>query len=166
MNQAEFTKEIKMQRDFLMNLALRKTRFHKQDAEDLVQTTLFNAWKGRKRFKYGTNMRGWLTTIMSRHWINELKSRRMRLVDIEKTEQEIISTVETPEDLLLQKEQENLIVRVLEEICESKSMALKMKLQEIPYKKIASYLGITVMAVKIQIHRGRKEARKKFKELL
>ena len=166
MNQTEFTKEIKIQRDFLMNLALRKTRFHQQDAEDLVQTTLLNAWKGRKRFEYGTNMRGWLTTIMSRHWINELKSRRMWFVDIEKTEQEIISIVETPEDLLLQKEQENLIVRVLEEMCEIQSEALKMKLQEIPYKKIASHLGITVMAVKMRIHNGRKEAQKRFKKLL
>ena len=166
MNQIEFTKEIKIQRDFLMNLALRKTRFHKQDAEDLVQTTLLNAWKGRKRFECGTNMRGWLTTIMSRHWINELRSRRMRLVDIEKTEQEIISIVETPEDLLLQKEQENLIVRVLEEMCETKSVVLKMKLQEVSYKKIASHLGITVMAVKMRMHNGRKEARKRFKELL
>jgi len=164
MNQEEFTIEIEPHLVFLRNLALRKTRYHREDAEDLAQQTLLGAWKGRCEFERGTNMRGWLTTIMSRCWINTLRqSKRMKFRSVEDT-CELVSPTKNPEEMLLLKEQGEVIKRVLQEMPKSRAVVLEMRERGASCKEIASFLGITVTAVKMRTFSGRKEARVRFKE--
>ncbi len=64
------------ERERLMRVARRLTRCE-ADAEDLVQDTLLRADRARDRFRPGTSMRAWTTTILRRVFLTgALRSRR------------------------------------------------------------------------------------------
>ncbi|WP_197376326.1 sigma-70 family RNA polymerase sigma factor [Mycolicibacterium baixiangningiae] len=57
--------------------ALRLTRNH-HDAEDLVQETMVNAFRGYRGYTEGTNLRAWLYRIEMNTFINEYRKDRRR----------------------------------------------------------------------------------------
>ena len=61
----DFEREISPHLGALQHLARRLTR-NREDAEDLVQSTLERAYRHRGRYRPGTNLRGWLATILTR----------------------------------------------------------------------------------------------------
>ena len=50
-------------------------------ADDLVQEALAKAWAHRAKFQEGTNLRGWLFTILRNTYYGELRSRRREVSD-------------------------------------------------------------------------------------
>ncbi len=61
-----------------------------QDAEDLLQETLFAAWRGLDRFEGRASLRAWLYRIATNRCLNALRDRKRR-------PQEVSSMVEPPE---------------------------------------------------------------------
>ncbi|BCI55893.1 ECF RNA polymerase sigma factor SigH [Mycolicibacterium litorale] len=57
--------------------ALRLTRNH-HDAEDLVQETMINAFRGYRSYTEGTNLRAWLYRIELNTFISEYRKGRRR----------------------------------------------------------------------------------------
>jgi RNA polymerase sigma-70 factor (ECF subfamily) len=57
-------------------LALSKSR---ETAEDLVQATCLRAIERSHQFHAETNLRSWLFTILRSIWLNEVRSRRVRV---------------------------------------------------------------------------------------
>ncbi|MGB0087478.1 MAG: sigma-70 family RNA polymerase sigma factor [Rhodomicrobiaceae bacterium] len=50
-------------------------------ADDLVQETMLNAWKGIDSFKQGTNLRAWLFTILRNTYFSQCRKRRREVLD-------------------------------------------------------------------------------------
>jgi RNA polymerase sigma-70 factor (ECF subfamily) len=50
-------------------------------ADDLVQETMLNAWKGIDSFKEGTNLRAWLFTILRNTYFSQCRKRRREVLD-------------------------------------------------------------------------------------
>ncbi len=65
MDRERFEAEVLPHVKRLYGTAYRMTR-NSADAEDLVQETLFRAFRGFDRFRPGTNIRAWLYTILHR----------------------------------------------------------------------------------------------------
>ena len=63
MSTAEFGQLIDREYEFLNQLAMKLTK-QKDDAEDLIQDTYYKALKNKDKFATGTNLKGWLYTIM------------------------------------------------------------------------------------------------------
>ena len=61
--------------DGLYSYALILTRNH-AEAEDLVQETYVRAVGAMGRLRPGSNMKGWLFTILRNVWLNQLRKRR------------------------------------------------------------------------------------------
>ena len=61
--------------------ALMASRHRPRDAEDLVQSTLENAWRAREQFELGTNMKAWLFTILRNSQHNERRHLRRQVED-------------------------------------------------------------------------------------
>ncbi|MEK7530457.1 MAG: RNA polymerase sigma factor [Patescibacteria group bacterium] len=59
----DFRRELSTHQTFLLSRAKQRTRDY-HDAKDLVQKTNLRALEAERSFTPGTNMRGWLTTIM------------------------------------------------------------------------------------------------------
>ena len=73
MNTATFNHEICGFRQSLMQSAMKFTRNH-DDASDLVQDTLIKAIRYEDHYQEGTNLKGWLFTIMRNTFINNYRS--------------------------------------------------------------------------------------------
>lgn len=77
MNTMNFNSRISGCRGQLMQSALQFTR-NNEDADDLVQDTLVKAIRYQARFEDGTNLEGWLFTILKNTFINNYRSLSRR----------------------------------------------------------------------------------------
>ena len=73
MNELTFNSQICGYRASLMQSAMKFTG-NNNDADDLVQDTLIKAIRYETMYKEGTNLRGWLFTIMKNTFINNYRS--------------------------------------------------------------------------------------------
>lgn len=74
---ARFTREVPPLMDVLARGARRLTN-NNADAEDLLQETLLQAYKGFHTFRDGTNLKAWLFRILNNQWINAYRWRARR----------------------------------------------------------------------------------------
>ena len=58
----------------------------REDANDLVQETFVKALRYKNNFKEGTNIKGWLYTIMRNIFINNYKRKRFQNTIVDQTE--------------------------------------------------------------------------------
>ena len=66
--------------DVLHRFALKLTG-NEHRAEDLVQETFLKAWRNRDKFTLGTELRGWLFTILRNNFYSDLRKRRREVCD-------------------------------------------------------------------------------------
>jgi RNA polymerase sigma-70 factor (ECF subfamily) len=85
--ESAFERDVLPHLDLMYRVALRMTG-EAANAEDLVQDTVFKAFRAWDRFHQGTNARGWLLTILRNTFINDYRRRRRApaLVDIDVAE--------------------------------------------------------------------------------
>jgi len=140
----------------LQMFALRFTQ-NNDDADDLVQDTLIRAMRYADLYKEGTNLRGWLYTIMKNTFINDYKkSARHKKV------------VETSEDLssyqLLKSSEGNLgenhfvgedINKALKSLSPVYYIPFIKYFEGYKYHEIAEELTIPIGTVKTRIHVAR-----------
>jgi RNA polymerase sigma-70 factor (ECF subfamily) len=72
--QHDFPEELARHRPSLERSARRLCR-NRQDAEDLVQTTLEKAWQARAQFAPGGNLGGWLHRILCNRHLDNVRRR-------------------------------------------------------------------------------------------
>ncbi|CAO4157293.1 RNA polymerase sigma factor [Methylorubrum extorquens] len=63
-------------RAFAMSVAANEAR-----ADDLVQETLLKAWAKQATFMPGTNLKGWLCTILRNHFYSEIRKYKREIED-------------------------------------------------------------------------------------
>ena len=74
MSAAEFDQALAKQSDFLRPYALSLTRDY-DAAVDLLQETLYRALANKEKYNAGTNIRGWLYTILRNTFINDYRRK-------------------------------------------------------------------------------------------
>lgn len=77
MSTIEFNQMLVTNSQNLRGFAMNFTR-NSDDADDLVQDTLFKALKYKDHFSDGTNFKGWLYTIMRNIFLNNCKKNQLR----------------------------------------------------------------------------------------
>ncbi|HLS71492.1 MAG TPA: RNA polymerase sigma factor [Chitinophagaceae bacterium] len=86
MEQNEFNKILVDNVEYLKPFALSFTK-NEDDANDLVQDTMFRALKNMHHYKEGSNIKAWLYTIMRNLFINNYrKNKRFKKVNTEAPE--------------------------------------------------------------------------------
>lgn len=127
------------------------------DADDLVQDTMLKAIRYSKLYKDGTNLRGWLYTIMRNTFINSYRATSMKS-----------KVIETCEDLmpyqLVKSADGNLgenhfvgedIHRALAKLEPECYIPFIKYFEGFKYHEIAEELGIPIGTVKTRIHVAR-----------
>jgi len=158
MTALEFSYSISNLTKSLKPVAYRLTRDN-EDAEDLVQETVFKAFSNREKFAEGTNLKAWLFTIMKNTFITNYQRmvRRNTFIDTTDNLHYINSTDNITENLAYSSFAMNDIKKAIDKLDEIYRKPFMMHFRGFKYFEIAEKLDIPIGTVKNRIHIARKE---------
>lgn len=145
--------------DSLYGTALRLTR-NEPDAQDLVQDTYVKAFRSRRQFRTGTNLKAWLFTILHNTFRNRRRDIGRDPVEIDSDRVDLeapTDPADTPEEQLLRDTLEPELQAALDALPEAFREAVWLRdVEEFSYAEIAEMLGIPVGTVMSRLSRGRR----------
>jgi RNA polymerase sigma-70 factor, ECF subfamily len=148
--------------DSLYNFA-RWLTHNREEAEDLVQETYRKALKGFGSFQQGTNFRAWMFRILRNTFLTSrtgLKSGAMTSLDSDEGEAVQQTTVETPESILIERANQQMVQEAIEELpVIFREVVLLCDVEEMSYQEIAETLSIPMGTVMSRLARARSALR-------
>lgn len=146
--------------DRLYAAARRLTR-NDADAEDLVQETYLKAFRSSGQFGAGTNLRGWMFTILHNTHLNMRRDRGRSPVD---ADSELVerapdnrASAANPEQLLLGATLDAELQAALDRLPAAYREAVWLRdVEQFSYDDIAGILGVPIGTVMSRISRGRR----------
>ena len=153
--------------DAAYNLARWLTRSD-QDAEDMVQEAYLRAFKSFDSF-YGGNARAWVLTIVRNTCFSWLAKNRARdlTISLNENPDEAESEIPTPEVLLLEREDKQVLGEALESLpAEFREILILRELEGLTYKEIAGVVGIPSGTVMSRLARARGRLKRSLVDLL
>jgi RNA polymerase sigma-70 factor (ECF subfamily) len=150
----------------LYGAALRYTR-SADDANDLVQETLFKAWRAYDTFVEGTNCKAWLFRILTNTFINKYRRAHKERDIVEGAgrlgaEHELVHLPSKqqfidPEGALADAVLADEVQRALAALpVEFRAVVVLSDVQGLAYKEVAELVGIPVGTVMSRLFRGRR----------
>ena len=126
------------------------------EASDLIQETAFKALKSQKNYKEGTNLKGWLYTIMRNTFINQYRSKSRRNTWSEPNENMAqYSDIANTNDVETQICLDDMLTEV-NKLADDLRIPITMLYQGFKYHEIATQLSIPVGTVKSRVFVARK----------
>lgn len=165
MNSVTFENELMSVRPNLMNYAYQLTQCE-DDAEDLVQETMYKILKNAQKFVTEHNFKGWAFTILKNIFINDYRknTKRKQINDITPNDYFLnlttLYTQETPDALVSEKE----ILEVVSSLPDELRIPFNYYLQGYQYQEIAEKINIPLGTVKSRIYFARKKMQKHLKD--
>ena len=148
--------------DRLYNFACWLTH-DRHEAEDLVQETYAKALKGFSSFQPGTNFRAWIYRILRNAFLTSrtgLQATATMQLDLEGETDVLPAVKETPESILLQRSDWQLVQQAMEQLPVAyREVLLLCEVEEMSYQEIASTLGIPMGTVMSRLSRARQALR-------
>ncbi|MGD0267776.1 MAG: sigma-70 family RNA polymerase sigma factor [Candidatus Sulfotelmatobacter sp.] len=134
----------------------------RHEAEDLVQETYAKALKGFSSFQPGTNFRAWIYKILRNTFLTSrtgLKATSNVPLDLE--DDEVLPLAkETPESILLQRSDSQLVQQALEQLPVAyREVLLLCEVEEMSYQEISTTLAIPMGTVMSRLSRARRALR-------
>jgi len=163
--QLNFDKMMEQELAPLRNYALSLTH-DMDDTKDLVQDTILKAYRYRENFKAGTNLRGWLYTILKNSFINNYRRNQKRNTFLDSTENTYfldIPSHKVDNDAELKFIRKDLDAAV-ESLPYDLKLTFKLNAEGFKYHEIAEELNIPIGTVKTRIFIARRVLREKLKD--
>jgi len=140
---------------FLYTVAYRLTG-NRDDAEDLVQEVLLRVRRGLSSYQPGS-MEGWLSRITTNAFLDEVRRRRRRPVDLlpddpDRVLPSALSAEESASVEVLPDDVQDALRRLPDDY---RAAVVLCDVVGLPYQEIGDALGIPVGTVRSRIHRGR-----------
>jgi len=152
--------------DSLYNFARWLVR-NQSDAEDLVQETYRKALHSFASFRPGTNFRGWIFRIQKNSFLSsrsDLERKMTVAMESEQDGSELAAERETPETILIERSNRQLLQRAIDELpAHYREVLLLCEVEEMSYQQIAETLSIPIGTVMSRLARARKAIRESFK---
>jgi RNA polymerase sigma-70 factor, ECF subfamily len=144
--------------DQLYNFAHWLTR-NRGEAEDLVQETYIKALRGFSTFQLGTNFRAWMYRILRNTFLTSrtgLKATMTVPLELEESNLELPMERETPEAMLIEQSNWQLIQNAIEELPPHyREILLLCDLEEMSYRDISETLSVPIGTVMSRLSRAR-----------
>ena len=148
--------------DQLYNFSRWLTR-NTEEAEDLVQETYVKALKGFSSFQLGTNFRAWMFRILRNTFLTSRTGLRVTMtvpLDPEQDEPELAVENETPETILMNRSDSQLVVSTIDDLpMHHREILLLCDVEEMSYQEIAETLSIPLGTVMSRLSRARRTLR-------
>jgi RNA polymerase sigma-70 factor (ECF subfamily) len=142
----------------------------REEAEDLVQETYAKALKGFSSFRLGTNFRAWMYRILRNTFLTSrtgLKATMTIPLDPDKDGPELAVEHETPETLLFERSNRDLLQSAIDELpVYFREILLLCEVEEMSYQEISETLSIPIGTVMSRLSRARKTLRDRLRPQL
>jgi RNA polymerase sigma-70 factor, ECF subfamily len=153
--------------DRLYNFAHWLTQ-NREEAEDLVQETYAKALKGFSSFQQGTNFRAWIYQILRNTFLTSrtgLRATATVPLEPENDEQVLPAVHDTPESILLQRSDRQLVQEALGRLpVPYREVLLLCEFEEMSYQEISATLAIPMGTVMSRLSRARRALRNAIQE--
>jgi RNA polymerase sigma-70 factor (ECF subfamily) len=134
------------------------------DAEDLVQETYLKALRSFASFQPGSNFRAWIFQILRNSFLSsrsKLERRMTVAMDPEQDGPELEVDAETPETILMNRSNAQLVQRAMDDLpVHYREALLLCEVEEMSYQEIAGVLSIPIGTVMSRLARARKTVRR------
>ena len=128
------------------------------DADDLVQDTVMKALRYKEKYKEGTNLKGWLYTIMRNTFINNYRSQSRRKTVMSSVENQSTTTfANNAEEQILIKDLLKEVKKLDKVYCDP----ILLLYQGFKYEEIAKTLNTPVGTIKSRVFVARKMLRER-----
>ena len=137
------------------------------DAEEVVQDTFLNAYRGLAQYEERTKFRSWLAKIARNRALNWLRTQRMDTVSINEVEEHTLQTPNTLDDQLVRDEQRELIRRAMETLPEKdREIARSYYLDGASYDELTRTHSLSYKAIAFRLSRAKQRLAKRLQYLL
>jgi RNA polymerase sigma-70 factor (ECF subfamily) len=126
----------------------------RESADDLVQNTILAALNKQSQFAPGTNLKGWLFTIMRNRFYSDLRTQRRRPTSIDDEAAAPLTAVDNPEATLALKE---LSAALWQLSPQSREALVLVGAGGFSYEEAAALCGCSVGTLKARVSRARKQ---------
>ena len=163
--QINFDKMMENELTPLRNYALSLTH-NIDETKDLVQETILKAYRYKEKFQAGTNLRGWLYTILKNSFINNYRRDQKRNTFLDSTDNTYF--IDLPSHRVENEAELKFIRKDLYNAVDSLPVDLKttfnLNAEGFKYHEIAEELNIPIGTVKTRIFIARRILREKLKD--
>jgi RNA polymerase sigma-70 factor (ECF subfamily) len=160
----DFNTQIDNERRALKNYALQLTR-NLEDANDLVQETMLKAFTYKTKFEEGTNLKGWLYTIMRNSFINNYRRIMRRNTFIDTTDNTYF--LDAPDYTTSNQGESTFMGRdmqvAIDKLPDDLKITFNLNMEGFKYHEIAEELDIPIGTVKTRIFVAKRKLRKQLK---
>jgi RNA polymerase sigma-70 factor (ECF subfamily) len=126
----------------------------REAADDLVQNTILMALDKQSQFTEGTNLKGWLFTIMRNRFYSDLRAQRRRPAPIDDNAVAPLTAVDNPEATLQLKE---LSAALWQLSPQSREALILVGAGGFSYEEAATLCACSVGTLKARVSRARKQ---------
>jgi RNA polymerase sigma-70 factor (ECF subfamily) len=136
------------------------------DTKDLVQETILKAYRYRAKFQEGTNLRGWLYTILKNSFINNYRRDMKRNTFLDSTDNSYF--IDLPSHKI-DNDAETKFIRkdlyhAIDDLAFDLRVTFKLNTEGYKYHEIAEELQIPIGTVKTRIFVARRILRERLKD--
>ena len=137
------------------------------DAEEVVQETFFNAYRGLPQLEDRSKFKGWLAEIARNRARNWRRSQRVDTVSLDEVGEHTLQNPEAVDDKLIRDEQRELIRRAMETLSEKdREIAHSYYLEGASYDELIQTHGLSYKAISFRLSRAKQRLTKRLKYLL
>ena len=137
------------------------------DAEEVVQDTFINVYRGLPRLKDTASFNGWLAEIARNCARDRLRKRKLETVPIEEVRPHKLETSDAPEARLIRDEQIELIRGAMEALSKKdRDIARAYYLDGASYDELIRAHGLSYKAISFRLSRSKRILTKRLRHLL
>ena len=138
-----------------------------QDAEEVVQDTFLNAYRGLAQYQEMAKFKNWLAEIARNRARSWLRKQRIDTVSIDEVSEHTLGTQDLPDEQLIRREQRELIRRAMGTLSEKdRDIARAYYLDGASYDELTRAHGLSYKAIAFRLSRAKRQLSKRLQYLL
>ena len=138
-----------------------------EDAEEVVQDTFVNVYRGLAQYEERTKFRGWLAKIARNRALNWMRDQRSENVSINDVQEHKLQTSDALAEQLILAEQKALIRGALETLSpKDRQIARSYYLDGASYDELIRTHGLSYKAISVRLSRAKRKLSKRLRHLL
>ena len=160
-DQSAFEQLVVRHQDLVFSLAFKLTG-NKEMANDVAQEAFIRAWKAIDKFRGDSTFGTWIYRItVNSAWTLRKKAKKHNTLNIDDTsEPVVIDEKRDPELVAINSDLSSTLINALDKIPLDQRIIVELKnIEGRSHKEIADFLGISVTAAKVRLHRAHQRLR-------